>query len=593
MLTNPRTPVIVGFLGTLLYAGFLTRSSPMPGQLSTPHARIADIATLGSCVSCHTEEGLTAGCLGCHSEIGTQLDGETGFHHYLLSGRTTTCDGCHREHLGGDFPLVSSLSWGDHNATAFGHPHVRFALEGKHTTLRCEDCHETNEASPFTLPGYPALVRESTFLGLSQTCLECHEDIHAGGLSGDCASCHGQESFRPATLFDHSEHFPLDGGHEGGDCGGCHLLPTPSLAQDSQVAPQELQLLPFDRVRGTLCLDCHESPHVAAFAESCETCHPGNEPLWRGAVATFSRRNHAVTGFLLEEPHQELECDKCHAPELPYDTRYPDREGAGYARQQDSCEGCHQDIHAGQFTGRYDRCVDCHDTTRFLPSTYTSEQHSAAFALEGAHVAVPCVRCHTLPPDGGVRAFSGTAHECKVCHQDPHAGQFSRELASGDCDACHRADSETFSIRSFDHASLTGYVLSGAHARASCENCHLPDVRSVLGPGTVAARRYRGTSQECSACHVDVHRGQFQDSDGLVECSHCHASTATWSAAGFEHNRDSRFVLDGYHVSVACSGCHLSSALEDGSKAIRYKPLGQECKDCHEVVPERSAKKIR
>jgi hypothetical protein len=46
---------------------------------------------------------------------------------------------------------------------------------------------------------------------------------------------------------------------------------------------------------------------------------------------------------------------------------------------------------------------------------------------------------------------------------------------------------------------------------------------------------------------------------------------------GFDHST-TRFALDGAHVSVSCGACHTPSAT-DG--AVRYRPLGTSCEDCH------------
>jgi hypothetical protein len=297
---------------------------------------------------------------------------------------------------------------------------------------------------------------------------------------------------------------------------------------------------------------------------------------------------HALTGFDLAPPHASVACEKCHEAALDYRAKYRDSSGAGYARREESCEGCHRDVHGGQFRGKHDRCVDCHDRHTFTPVRFGQGEHALIFALKGAHAAVPCASCHGQ--DSGMRArrFRGTARECKACHADPHGGQFAAEMSTGDCIACHDGGAETFAIRPFDHAKRTRYALTGAHAKADCGACHLalPQPPGAAAIASGASRTYRGTPDACSSCHRDIHRGQFREKGGdgqAVRCDRCHASASEWKQLHFDHDRQSRFALDRAHAKVPCGGCHPTVALPDGSAVVQYKPIGTECEDCHAV----------
>jgi len=51
----------------------------------------------------------------------------------------------------------------------------------------------------------------------------------------------------------------------------------------------------------------------------------------------------------------------------------------------------------------------------------------------------------------------------------------------------------------------------------------------------------------------------------------------------FDHG-DSRFPLDDRHAALDCAACHKPWPLPDslgGGTAVRYRPLGLTCKDCH------------
>ena len=557
-----------------MLGGALMVYAPMPGGLASSHAHLENTWTLDTCSSCHAEGGLAQGCLGCHEEIQAQLHDKVGYHHYLLADQKVECRNCHAEHLGNDFALVNEMSWGAQSRHEFEHPHVDFILEGKHTDVSCVDCHEEKLAEPFQLPDFT--VREQTFLGLEQKCASCHEDVHAGGLTGSCDACHGQEEFLPAASFDHDQYFPLDGGHEQLECASCHLIPPEQLGHEPLT-------FPFHKVSGTDCADCHESPHAGRFQDSCSVCHPGSHPRWDASIRAMTVERHALTGFRIESPHSQVRCEQCHAEQLSFDERYPDANAPGYLRGEDTCQGCHEDVHKGQFEAKYDGCLDCHDRQQFHPTQFGQEAHARLYPLTGRHSAAACDTCHKAANEDAARQFVGTSNRCQDCHSDPHGSQFSIELSARDCDACHNTIADTFAIRPFDHAGATGYPLEGAHALTDCKNCHIEKLL-LTGARPAAVISYRGTPSTCSSCHKDVHRGQFQE-NGSTNCSSCHVSFLHWRKLDFDHNSDTRFLLDGAHAAVSCRGCHVPVKLEDGSSVIQYKPLGRECRDCHEVVP--------
>jgi hypothetical protein len=80
-----------------------------------------------------------------------------------------------------------------------------------------------------------------------------------------------------------------------------------------------------------------------------------------------------------------------------------------------------------------------------------------------------------------------------------------------------------------------------------------------------------------------VHRGQFAT---YPSCADCHTSNTTWQKVRFDHNTQSRFPLEGAHLGVACSQCHRAVVLEDKTVVVQYKPLGRECRDCHDIDPK-------
>ncbi|MBX3465216.1 MAG: cytochrome c3 family protein, partial [Planctomycetes bacterium] len=334
------------------------------------------------------------------------------------------------------------------------------------------------------------------------------------------------------------------------------------------------------------CGACHtRHPHAPAVvlaataavgpADGCAGCHRDDDASFRDG--TMDAAQHAATGFALVTPHADVACAACHRG-ADWPARYPGRRG-------DDCRSCHQDVHRGQFDHepRHAQCSACHAPARahFLPHTFGIAAHAAsAFPLTGAHEAVACVRCHAEVHEG-VRTFHGTPRECSACHADVHAGRFDAGARPSTvdgrrgCARCH--DTRAFApvVADFDHGRWTGHALAGAHAQVACTGCH------PAGAGGASAPRLgKAAGTTCAACHTDPHAGQFAIG-GVTDCSRCHGDRA-WSELRFDHQRDSRFPLDGLHARVACNRCHVGYAA-GGVLVVRYKPLGVACGDCHKL----------
>jgi predicted CXXCH cytochrome family protein len=230
------------------------------------------------------------------------------------------------------------------------------------------------------------------------------------------------------------------------------------------------------------CTDCHRDPHAGAATLAgkvvdCDACHD----LRAFAPTTFTVARHAATRYPLEGAHARVRCEACHA-----------RRGATVATlvmrpASARCLDCHRDPHGGP-PGR--DCAPCHTLQAMRPSTVDVAAHARfAFALDGAHRAVPCAGCH--------RTMSGSfsaSRTCAGCHTTPHGTQFAARADRGACDACHDADAWRPAAR-FDHERDAAFSLAGAHARVPCGSCH----RSA---GASADRVYRPVSSKCESCHT-------------------------------------------------------------------------------------------
>ena len=243
-----------------------------------------------NCQDCHTREdykdGLTSACAGCHlgeddhqgrngevcadCHVPTRWSetifdhGETGFAlHDSHSG--LTCTACHKDATAADLPLTCSgchrfddshggqmnqecdtchiqTEW--HASIAFDHDLSGFPLTGMHAVAPCASCHESNQ-----------------FYDAPTDCAGCHasDDVHEGSLGAECGACHTSNHWT-TTTFDHdtATAFPLEGGHAGVDCAGCHRDTASSLSD-----------VPAS------CGGCHkpDDVHSGQFGLACDDCH--------------------------------------------------------------------------------------------------------------------------------------------------------------------------------------------------------------------------------------------------------------------------------------------------------------------------------
>lgn len=461
-----------------------------PGKLSAVHE---DLEGLRSCTQCHElrRAGVASGlCLDCHKPLARRLQANKGFHSSLVE---TECATCHKEHLGRDFDLVRF------DTLSFGHERVGYGLEGRHAEVGCRDCHRRDRVEAPDVHEFKsehgALGR--TFMGLPTQCAACHDEDSPHGpefTDQPCADCHGVEGWQGAEGFDHgTTSYPLTGRHRTVSCDGCHGT------QESRQG-EELSLR-FAGVRAARCSDCHADPHSGSMKGACASCHATSS--WRrvNRRRVESSFDHAGTGFELEGSHADAPCASCHdsrASAALQEIRIRFQRGTTrrtFPRPiSDGCPACHEDPHEGVFRER-DRggaCDECHTQRAWLPSHYDLAWHNreAAFALEGAHLVVPCASCHTT--GDGETEFRIGVPTCQDCHEasTPHGDQFGGR----ECRSCHTADS--FVIEDFDH-DQTRYPLDGEHRQVACASCHALE----RGPDGSSMVRYRPLDTKCRDCH--------------------------------------------------------------------------------------------
>ena len=516
-----------------------------PGKLALAHHELEGI---NKCTSCHPYGKTLSNdkCLECHKEIRSAMDSARGVHAHVADKR---CADCHSDHNGEDFQIVRL------DTTKFDHRTVAgFPLDGKHVVLACDSCHSWSRVAA---PGVRMLQgkRPKTLLGLSPSCVSCHPDIHRGQFTNPCSSCHDTKGWKPAPVFSHDHsRYPLTGKHKLVECKECH-----------NATVDHSRGVLYRGVEFSTCESCHRDPHLKKFTRRCDECHStGDWKTMKGE--TF---DHQRTEFPLHGKHADVKCLACHAS-APRATNASGEPGFHISKFR-LCADCHKDAHGGQFAARADggKCEACHVDSGFRNIFYTVESHlQSDYPLTGAHIATNCIACHK--PDI-IRAKSTRQFRwekspaCNTCHPDPHRGQFAKENRK--CESCHVTGSWPSLL--FDH-NTSKFPLEGKHSTVQCVKCH-----EKADPV-----RYAGVTTACAPCHKDPHFGQFARG-GATLCEPCH-NAQSWKRITFDHNTGSQFALSGAHAGVPCMKCHPAET-RDGKPAVRYKPLGVACEDCHKT----------
>jgi hypothetical protein len=571
-------PVLLCLLGAPCAWSQNIESVLAPGKLIEGHVKWEQ-----ECTACHVKFDRNAQdgrCMDCHKDVGQDVRAKTGFH-----GRSKpqACRSCHTEHKGRDAKIVQL------DTKQFDHSLTDFALRGKHAKTDCQKCHEPTKK-----------YREAAL-----ECNACHrkDDVHKGSLGAKCGDCHTENNWKEAK-FDHDKtHFPLLGKHADVKCADCHkdknYKETPQQCYachrkddngakghkgqfgekcDSCHSAKAWKPSSFNhdtetkyalrgKHRTTKCTDCHTGNiYKVKLAAECYACHQKDDKhkgtLGKDCVACHTERDwkergkfdHDKTSFPLLGKHVDTKCDACHKSSVFKDA-------------PKECIACHRkdDKHEATLG---EQCGSCHVERDWKTTTGKFDHDKTKFQLRNAHAAakVKCSDCHK-----DLRSFRKTPLECYSCHQkdDKHEGQEGK-----DCAQCH-VDKDWKTVTRFDHG-LTRFPLLGKHFKVECKECH----KSV---------RFKDAKLDCLACHSkdDKHKTTLG-----AACEQCH-NARTWKAWDFDHDKRTKYVLDGKHKGLACDLCHTRPAV-DGKVVTSTQCVachaksdahdgsyGRQCQQCH------------
>lgn len=540
-----------------------------PGPLIEGHAKHED-----DCRKCHIpfnralQNGL---CLACHKETAVDVRQQKGFHGRL---KPQPCRACHTDHKGREANITPL------DERALDHGQTDFPLRGAHAAAKveCRSCHAAGKKYR-DAPG---------------ECNGCHtrQDVHKGRLGKACADCHTENNWKQARIDHDKTNFPLRGKHAPPlKCESCHkddrYKETPTACNachrkddkhksrfgekcETCHSEKDWKSLRFDhdanthyplrgRHRGIACERCHtgnlyrdktptqciachrkDDKHEGTLGEACGNCH--TERNWKE-----TRFDHDKTRFPLRGKHDAIECKACHKSAV-----FKDAPG--------ECVACHRkdDTHKGALG---DACGSCHTERNWKESTF--DHGKTRFPLLQSHSRAKCESCHKD------NDYKRTPSDCYACHrkEDSHEGQLGKS-----CEDCH--DAGTWKKARFDHRRAR-FPLLGRHLVVACDKCH-------------ATPRYRDARSECFACHErdDTHKRRLG-----TRCETCH-NARDWKIWDYNHDRQTRFPLDGAHrklecyachrqpvaaratLPTACSSCHAVDDVHDGN-------FGRQCEKCH------------
>jgi hypothetical protein len=263
----------------------------------------------------------------------------------------------------------------------------------------------------------------------------------------------------------------------------------------------------------------------------------------------------------------EQECGNCH---VKFDKAAQDR----------LCRDCHKEVAADirvkqGFHGRQkpEPCRGCHtehkgrdvNIARFDEKTFDHAQTD--FLLVGAHPRVACRTCHIAG-----KKFRDAPGACNDCHRkdDQHKGSLGKKCAD-----CHTQ--ATWKEARFDHAR-TRFTLNFKHADVACKDCHKNNV-------------FNNAPSTCVGCHRKddnkLHRGRLGE-----KCEACHTVKDWKDTATFQHDRDTKYPLQGRHRTAKCESCHAAPPVREKTPtaciACHKKDdkqhqgrVGEKCEACH------------
>lgn len=627
----------------------------MPGKVIQGHAKYEDDCK--NCHKRFDKAAQDKLCMDCHKDVGKDVDQHKGFHgrqqedkdcrechtehkgraakvvnlnektfkhnetDFALKGGHTaakveckdchkpkvkwrdapgTCVECHKKdddkahkgNLGKDCAKCHAEK--DWKTTDFDHSKTDFDLKGKHVEVKCKECHVDNKYKDTPTKCFECHKKDDTkahkgVFGtkcetchgekdwkddihfnhdkdtkfdlrdkhreakcsschkaanekLKTTCISCHkkDDKHNGTLGEKCEECHGARDWKSPKGFNHDQDtkFPLKDKHKEAKCDKCHTT------------GQKYEKLALD------CWSCHkkddEKAHKGNFGKKCEDCHKEND--WKKSFFNHDKD----TKYPLRFKHFEVKCDKCHTGKL-YEQKLTQ-----------ICYDCHKktDDDKGHHGSLGEKCEKCHNEKSWKGSDVRFDHDKdTKYPLKFKHKDTKCDKCHTSP-----NFRDKTPSDCYSCHKkdDKHNGQEGKK-----CEDCHNERSWKGSDVRFDHGK-SKFPLLGKHIKTDCKKCH-------------ETPEFKNAKSDCYSCHKKEDKHELRLGK---KCDSCH-NARDWKTWDFDHDRRTKYKLDGAHKKAECHDCHrmpmqgdkvltpnTCAGCHDGED-VHEGGFGKQCERCH------------
>ncbi len=190
-----------------------------------------------------------------------------------------------------------------------------------------------------------------------------------------------------------------------------------------------------------------------------------------------------------------------------------------------------------------------------------------------------CTKCHSL-------GNQVTNDKCLDCHteirirtEQKRGYHASAEVRGKSCVSCHNDHHGVnfqivrFNKDKFNH-DLTGFKLTGAHAKKTCTDCHK---KEFITEGKAKSKKhtYLGLTANCVNCHTDYHQKTI-----TAACTSCHSNDAFKPAVKFSHAK-TKYPLTGMHQTVPCVKCHPVTTRNN----LKFQEFAgirfENCNNCH------------
>ena len=229
-------------------------------------------------------------------------------------------------------------------------------------------------------------------------------------------------------------------------------------------------------------------------------------------------------------------------------------------------------------------CQNCHTVYGWKPIRAVPEfdHNQTRYPLRGMHEGVTCTACHTK------MVFTNVGNKCADCHADIHKHKMGEN-----CESCHTVRGWKVSIQQINQ-HMNRFPLTGAHAAATCDDCHKNG----------AVSNFTTMSTACFSCHQKDYSGAKNPDHAAgkfsTTCETCH-TTDNWLNAKFDHSATG-FPLTGMHTvppracvdchvnnnynlpQTACVGCHLKDYQNSKNPDHVKGGFPQTCETCHSTA---------